>query len=107
MATPRIRRGARAHLYIEEWMDARGLNDEKVANRIGVDRATVNRWRNQQHRLNPEKMAILAEALDLEGTADLFRPPARPSLDSIVRDAPEDVQAMAADIVRRMVGKAS
>jgi hypothetical protein len=85
MATkPGIRRGARTHLYIEEWFKERGLNDEKVGNRIGVDRATVFRWRKEQHRLNPEKIAALADALDLE-PQELWRPPQRPSLDALVR----------------------
>lgn len=107
MATkPGIRRGARGHLYIEEWFKARGLNDEKVGNRIGVDRATVFRWRKEQHRLNPEKIAALADALDLE-PQELWRPPERPSLDALVRDSSDDVVNMAFDIVKRMAGSRS
>jgi transcriptional regulator with XRE-family HTH domain len=106
MATPRIRRGARPHLYIEEWFKERGLNDEKVGNRIGVDRATVFRWRKEQHRLNPEKIAVLAEALDLE-PQELWRPPSRPSLDALVRDSSDEVLNMAFDIVKRMAGSRS
>lgn len=102
MATlPGIRRGARGHLYIEEWFQERGLNDEKIGNRIGVDRATVFRWRKEQHRLNPQKIAALAEALDLE-PADLWRPPARRSLDALVKDAPDEVVDLAFDVVKRM-----
>ena len=102
----RIRKGARAHLYITEWFEDRGLNDEQVANRLDppVDRATVFRWRKEQHRLNPEKIGKLALALDLE-PHELWRPPGRPSLDAIVAGSSEEVQDMAADIVRRMVGK--
>lgn len=107
MAT-RIRKSARVHLYITEWFEDRGLNDEQVANRLDppVDRATVFRWRKEQHRLNPEKIGKLAQALDLE-PADLYRPPGRQSIDSILKDADDSVRDMAADIVRRMVGKAS
>jgi transcriptional regulator with XRE-family HTH domain len=97
-----VRRGSRGHLYIEEWFEVRGLNDEKVGNRIGVDRATVHRWRKQQHRLNPGKIAVLAEALDLE-PEELFRPPGkRPSLDALIKDASDDVVDMAFDVVKRM-----
>lgn len=98
-----VRRGARGHLYIEEWFKERGVNDEKVGNRVGVDRATVHRWRKEQHRLNPGKIAVLAQALDLE-PEDLFRPPERRSLDALVKDAPDDVVNMAFDIVKRMAG---
>lgn len=104
MATTRIRRGARAHLYIDEWMEDRGLNDEKVANRLGVTRQTIWKWRKEQHRLDPGKIAQLATALDCE-PYELWRPPGLTSLDAIVADAPEEVRNTAADIVRRLVSK--
>lgn len=102
----RIRRGARAHLYITEWFAHRGLNDEKVGNRLELDRATVHRWRKEQHRLNPEKIAALAHVLDIE-PEELWRPPTKRSLDAALKDAPENIQDMAYDIVARMAGKAS
>jgi transcriptional regulator with XRE-family HTH domain len=92
----RIRRGGRGHLYIEEWMAERGLSDERLAGRLGVARETVTRWRGQQHRLNPDKIAALASALDME-PQELWQPPGRPSLDALVIDA--------ADIVRRLVSR--
>lgn len=100
-----IRKGARGHLYLDEWFEVRGVNDEKVANRLGVTRQTVWKWRTQQNRLDPGKIAQLASALDCE-PEELWRPPSRPSLDAIVKDASDDLQATAADIVRRLVGKA-
>lgn len=102
MAT-RIRKGVRPHLYVTEWFENRGLNDEKVGARVGVDRATIFRWRKEQHRLNPDKIAALAKALDIE-PQELWRPPARPSLDALVKDASDDVVSMAFDIVKRMAG---
>lgn len=104
---PKIRKSARVHLYIAEWMEARGLNDERLAGRLHVDRVTVTRWRNQQHRLNPDKIARVAHALDLE-PEELFRPPTgRPSLDGMIKDAPDDLKDTAADIVRRLVARRS
>jgi transcriptional regulator with XRE-family HTH domain len=86
-------------------MEHRSVSDEKLANRLNVARETVTRWRNQQHRLNPGKIAALAAALDLE-PEDLFRPPtARPSLDSLVRDAPDELQNTVTDVVKRLVGR--
>jgi transcriptional regulator with XRE-family HTH domain len=103
MAT-RIGQKRRLHLYIREWMEHRGLSDERLANRLGVARETVYRWRTEQHRLNPEKIAQLASALDCE-PQDLYRLPSRPSLDAMVAGAPDELQAMVADVVRRMVGR--
>lgn len=93
-----------AHLYVKEWMDHLGVSDEKAAGRIGVARETVYRWRTEQHRLNPEKLAKLAWALDIK-PEDFFRPPSQPSVDAMLADAPDDLRATAADIVRRLVAR--
>jgi transcriptional regulator with XRE-family HTH domain len=103
MAT-RIGRKAQAHLYIREWLDFRGLSDEKAASRLGIDRTTVWKWRTQPRRLTRDKIESLAVLLDIE-PEELYRPPNRPSLDAMVKDAPEDIQDMAVDIVRRLVGR--
>lgn len=86
-------------------MEARGLSDERLADRLDVSRETVWRWRKQQHRLNPEKIAIIAKALDIEPQA-LWEPPGQISLDALVKDAPEELRNTAADIVRRLVRQA-
>jgi transcriptional regulator with XRE-family HTH domain len=99
----RIYKGRRGHLFIEEWMRQRNISDERLANRLGVARETVTRWRRQQHRLNPGKIAAIASALDLE-PVDLWRAPSdRPSLDALVRNASHELQTTVADIVRRLV----
>lgn len=99
----KIRKGARRHLYIEEHMAAKGLTDEKVAGRIGVARETVTRWRGQQHRLNPEKISALTEALGLESPAALWTPPNRPSLDALVANVSDDLRQRAAEMVSILV----
>lgn len=82
------------HLYIAEWMAYRGLTDERLAGRLGVARETVTRYRNQQHRLNPAKIAAIAAALDIK-PAQLWEPPPpegrvpRPSLDAMFEGAPD------------------
>ena len=69
-----IRKGSRPHLYIEEHMRARDMSDTKLAGRLEVARETVYRWRTEQHRLNPEKIAAIADALGIDPT-DLWPPP--------------------------------
>lgn len=101
MAT-RIRKGVRGHLYLDEWFEYRGLNDEKVAQRVGVGRQTIWKWRKEQHRLDPGKIAQLADALDCE-PMQLWMPPNRPSLDAIVKDADKDLRDAVVDVVRRLV----
>lgn len=103
MATNRIGQRRKAHLYIEEWFEHRGLNDERVGERLGIDRTTVWKWRKNPSRLDPGKMEALAAALDIE-VPQLYRPPSVPSLDSIVKDYPDDLKQKAAEIVR-LLGK--
>ena len=78
-------------LFILEWMEHRGISDEQMAGRIGVARETVTRWRTHQHRLNPEKIAALAHALDIE-PEELWRPPGGVSLNQLVKDAPDELK---------------
>jgi transcriptional regulator with XRE-family HTH domain len=95
----------RGYLYIAEWMAHRGLSDEQVAGRLDVARETVTRWRGQQHRLNPQKIAALATALNLE-PEELWRAPppiGHQSLDAIVKNSPQDIQDMAVDIILRLI----
>ena len=104
----RIRQGARLHLYVKEWREARGLSLEALGGRLGVEKNTVWRWENEQHRLNPEKQAALADALNLDSPSDLWRPPtSRPSLDAIAEGASEEVKDTLVDIVTRLTKRAS
>lgn len=103
MAT-RIGRRQAAHIYVAEWLEHRGLSDERAAGQLGIDRTTVWKWKKEPRRLTRDKIASLAVLLDID-PQELYRPPNRPSLDAMIANAPEDVQDMAADIVRRLVSK--
>jgi transcriptional regulator with XRE-family HTH domain len=101
MVTARIGRRRPARLYLEEWFGYRELNDEKIAARIGVDRTTVWKWRDNQSRLDPDKIAALAEALNCE-PEQLWRMPPRPdrpSVDAMLKDAPDDVVRKAVEMI--------
>lgn len=102
MAT-RIRKGARVHYYIKEWITHLGLSDQDVANRMGLaSRTSVWKLYTEQHRLSPEKIAQIADALDRH-PSELLYPPEVPSLDAMAEQAtPEQRAAIAADIMRRM-----
>ena len=105
MVTERIRKGARIHLYIKEWMDHLGVSDETMAGRLGVARETVWRRYSEQNRLNPEKIAEFADALGMEEVTQLYFPPLVPSLDAIATGASSEQREMIADVVRRVMGK--
>jgi transcriptional regulator with XRE-family HTH domain len=94
------------HYYIKEWITHLGLSDEDVARRMGLSSRTAL-WKlyKEQHRLAPQKVAQIADALDLHPSQLLF-PPEIPSLDAIADGStPEQRAAMVADIARRMRAK--
>lgn len=102
-----IRRGAKPHLYIEEHMEDRGLSDEQLAGRLGVARQTVFRWRKEQHRLDPGKIAAIAEAIGLSAPTDLYRTPERPSIDAIADQLDQVLYDALLEHARNLVRKAS
>lgn len=85
-------------------MDRLGVSDEAMAGRLDVSRETVWKRYTDQRRLDPFKIQEFADALDMHPSELLF-PPGTPSLDAIANGATPDQRAMAADIVRRMMGK--
>ena len=91
------------HLYMAEWREASKLSVPQLANRLEVSRETVWRWENEQHRLNPGKIAAYADALGIE-PEQLFGPPGRPSADALLKNVPQPVFDTAIDVVKRLVG---
>lgn len=103
----RIRKHAKPRLYIQEHIDDKGLSFEIVGDRLGVSRTTVWRWAAEQHRLDPEKIAALADAIGLDSWQDLARTPHRPSVDGILADADENTFEAVIDLARKLTKKAS
>jgi transcriptional regulator with XRE-family HTH domain len=85
-------------------MDKRGIDDERMAGRLDVERETVNRWRNYPQRLSLPRIEQLAEALDIEPD-DLWHHPDRPSANALLRNAPEDVQIKGIEMLSILVRK--
>jgi transcriptional regulator with XRE-family HTH domain len=89
-------------LFIDEWFAEKGASDEKVAGILGVERVTVWRWRTQQHRLNPQKLAELARAIGIR-PAQFYTRPGQRSLDALLGDADDATRDLAVDIVSRLL----
>lgn len=102
----RIHRSVARRLFLKEHREAKGVSAEQMAGRLGIERESVYRLEREPRRMNAEKQAAYAYALGIE-PEELWRPPGRPSLDAIISAAPDDVADMAADIVRRLVSRAS
>lgn len=101
-----IRRGSRAHLYITEHMKDKGLDDKKLGERLGVTRQTVWKWQREQWRLDPAKIAAIADALDVL-PEQLWRRPAEKSLDKMIENEPPETKKKIEEMVSVWINKAS
>ena len=76
-------------IYLAEWRGHRNLTQKQLGERLGVSGVTVSRWETATSLLNTDVMGAVAEALDIE-PVDLYRDPARPSAESLLRDQPAE-----------------
>lgn len=105
MATDRIRKGAKPHLYIKEWMDHLHVSDDDMAGRLEVaSRTTVWKRYTEQHRLDLGKIQQFADALGIH-INQLYYPPGVRSLDAIAADASPEQREKAADMLNIFLGK--
>jgi Cro/C1-type HTH DNA-binding domain len=95
--------GARVLLYVNEHIVNRGISDTSLANLMGIDRATVWKWRTSPERLDTMQLARLAKALGLKSHVEFYFPPGSASLDAMVIDIPADVR----DYLTNMVASAA
>lgn len=97
--TEKIGRKRPLRLYLAEWREHRKLDQEQVADRMGVTAATISRHETGERGSNEAYLASLAEALDCHPT-DFWRDPAQPSADDLLRDMPEDQRAQVLRIIQ-------
>ena len=103
----RIRHGAQVHLYIAEHREAKGYTQERLGALLGVGKNTVSRWEIDQKRLNPIKIANIAHALGITPT-ELWGPPTkRPSIDAMLKNAPDDLAESVAALARSLTRRVS
>lgn len=100
----RIHKYVRPRLFLKEHRKAKGMSAETMGGRLGLERESVHRLERHPERASAEKQAAYAHALNIE-PEDLWHPPGTPSLDGMVKAAPDELRTMAADIVRRLVAK--
>lgn len=90
--------------YLKEWRELRGLTQQQLADRVETGKDQVSRWESGKRGMGAEVIAALSEALRLE-PGDLFRDPAVPSADELLRDATPEQRRLAIDLVQRVVGR--
>lgn len=108
--TPRIRKGAKPHVYLREWRKHKKLKAVAMAERLEIERESYYRLEREPQTLSVAEVMELAEAIGIEPKS-LWEPPPeagkppRPSLDAIVQDLPSPQVEGFADMLRRAAGK--
>lgn len=82
----RIGRRHPRRLFIREWRETRGRNQDWLADAVRSTKSTISKYERGELRLNEEMMEKIAFALGI-GEGDLFRHPDTPSVDALLRDA--------------------
>jgi transcriptional regulator with XRE-family HTH domain len=94
-------------LFIKEWRKSRGLTQVQLANRLGVESATVSRWESptspQKARPNDQVMAAIAESLGIE-PEDLYHHPDKPTPNQLLRDVDRATREQAMRWLEAIVG---
>lgn len=91
------------HIYLREWRENRNLTQQQLADRLGVDKATISRWEGGKRSPSLNVLAALGEALnvplpELNGPPP---PPGGPAPPLAPAEIPQaDIQAIAAEVAR-------
>lgn len=90
--------------YLKEWRELRGLTQQQLADRLETGKDQVSRWESGKRGMGDKVIAALSEALSLE-PGDLFRDPAVPSADELLRKATPEERQLAIDLVQRVLSR--
>jgi transcriptional regulator with XRE-family HTH domain len=90
--------------YLREWRLARGLSQRQLSNKVGIAKNVISRYETEARGVSLQVMLELIDALDITPN-QFFEPPARPSLDAIVRHEDEQTLTRLAKVVRAFIGK--
>ena len=88
--------------YLREWRNSRGLTQEQVAERLNTSKGQVSNWESGKRGMSAGVIEALEEALQLE-PGDLFRNPAQPSADDLLRNATPEQRRQALSVIEALL----
>ena len=65
-------------LFIREWRKFRGLTQQRLADRLGVDKGTISKLENGKMPWDQKYILGIAEALGIEPASLFMRDPSQP-----------------------------
>lgn len=98
------------NIYLREWRKFMGTGILDLAEALDIERESYYRLERETYRISLGEIDILAGVLGVRPSQLWFMPPApgatkKISLDDLLEDMPENVQQMAVNAVRGMIGK--
>lgn len=88
--------------FLREWRKHRGLTQQQLADRLETNKGNVANWENGKRGIGADVQAALSEALSID-PQDLFRDPAQPSADALLRNATPEIRAQALAIIEALM----
>jgi transcriptional regulator with XRE-family HTH domain len=88
-------------IFISHRREDKNLSQEQLANRIGTTKGSISRWENNERDITLGALRAIAEALGCE-VADLFRDPAQPSADELLRDMDDTTKRQAIRLIKAL-----
>lgn len=88
--------------YLRQWRDHRGLTQQQLADRLDTDKGQISNWESGKRGMSAGVLQALAEALDIE-EGYLFRDPACPSADELLRRASPEQRAQAISVIEALL----
>jgi transcriptional regulator with XRE-family HTH domain len=89
-------------LYLQAWRETRGLTQQQLAERVESGKDQISRWESGKRGMSAGVIAALEEALQLE-PGDLFRDPATPSVDELLRKATPEQRQQVLSVVAALL----
>lgn len=99
----RIGRRRPYQLFIREWMDARRLDNKKIAERMECGESTVSKLLNKKMVMTTDWLARFADALDVD-SIDLYRHPDTPTQDDLIGRLSEPEREQFINMLRKLTG---
>lgn len=87
-------------LFLAEWREEKGLTQQQLADRLGTTDMTVSRWETGKRKPDINAQAAIAQAMGMDDPIDLYRDPAQPSADALLRGQPPEIVAQAMKLIR-------
>lgn len=99
---------AKQRHFIKEWRKFRGLTQERLGERVGVERSYVNKIENGKRRYDQPFLEAAAKALQCEPADLIMRDPSQPgAIWSIWDQIPATEREQAAKVLQAFIKKAS